>query len=343
MDDHELLGAYENTLAQWIASTGKTQKELCRLTRYFQFGGSGDARPMGEDTFSKRIHDLPFRIEGKRSLYRILGVLHLCGAVPQAEDIQRFLNDCRIDPPVGMTWGDIWRGIEDGVRQYRQDQRLPSGGRNPGLIAEPPASVDDLPPSRGRTRSRTQRAVVFALIGVVVLAGTLGFTMLLSRNVTEVAVPTARPTFSPSPPVSEAAKASFGAITATDPGLPCLESILNVETRLTTDTRDTGDNDVIGLVAVDANGTVVVSRLLFFWSPNFYDQTLAVNLAHLNAMAERPLTIRLYDTGYESGLQPGASSMASFEFIQATGRLLAEITVDPAELVPSCRSLPIQG
>lgn len=337
MREDQRLAIYTQRLEEWIASTGKTQKELCALTTYFEFGSKYGGIPMSESTLSRTIRTLPFRAEGKYNLYRILGVLYLLDAICDEQEIMGFLDLCDIgDTPKNLSWSDIWKCYIEGKRQYQaQELKLPTSVSTNSL-----AATGILPMSETPKKGSAHKYRSISLLGTLVVVGIIVFLIGLQNTGERLTLQTDTP---PQSTELSETRASFGTIAAFDPGTTCGESILHIEISLTTSTRDTNSNDVIGLVATDSNGLAVVGRLLYFFAPSTFEQTLAVNLNHINSITLRPLTIRLYDTAHAAELNQGISSMDAYRFITNSGVLLAETVVDPADYLPICADLPTLG
>jgi len=122
MSSLEKLEEYTKTLQGWISQTGRAQKDLAKLTAYFDIdAGREHGKPLSDSQFSRTVRPskLPARSEAIFNVLTILGVLYGLDIIGRIE-IERFLLKYEIPIPDCPSLDDLWPRIEEGRIRLQQ-------------------------------------------------------------------------------------------------------------------------------------------------------------------------------------------------------------------------------
>lgn len=118
-------------LKKWQKISGRNNKQLAYLTKYFNFTSGEDtteAKPIDDSTFGRVIAKIPTRSQKIESLFRILAVFYMLEVITR-EDIEAFISEQTFIIPDYLLLNKIWPKIEEGTQRGKAEllaQDLPS-------------------------------------------------------------------------------------------------------------------------------------------------------------------------------------------------------------------------
>lgn len=121
----KLKKQYQQELRENVNKTGMSQRELAKLTVYFQIRGSDNTNgknQLSESTFTRTLQDIPSK-NGVYNLMAILGVLYMEGQIDYP-GIKNFIEKYDIPVPKNDPWETIFEQIEQGVRRGREKKSV---------------------------------------------------------------------------------------------------------------------------------------------------------------------------------------------------------------------------